>query len=206
MRILIAVPTFENIYPDTFRSIWNLVRPAYIEADFDFVRGYDCARARSNIAKEAIEGGYDYVLMVDNDTVLPKDALINLLEGGEDVVVGYYAHRTGDNVFDGRTNMCKLGEYNYTNQYKGSELKDLLKQGQTRVQIHGGGLGCALIKVGLFNRLEYPYFNWVNYESGYVLSEDLYFAERCKDANVAMWCDTRVECGHIFRHVQYTTE
>lgn len=200
MRLLIAIPTFENIYPDTFKAVWDLKKPC--EADFEFVRGYDCARARSNIAKIAIDNAYDYLLMVDNDTLPPKDALMHMLEGDEDVVLGYYAHRTNENMYDGRTNMCKLGEFNYTHQYTGQELKALRDTGTNRVQIHGGGLGCALIKVSAFKKLEYPYFDWVNYENGYVLSEDLFFSERCKAAEVHMWCDTRVECGHIFRHIQ----
>ena len=43
MRILIAVPTFENILPDTFKSIYNLEKTEDMIVDFDFVRGYDCA-------------------------------------------------------------------------------------------------------------------------------------------------------------------
>lgn len=202
MKILIAVPTFENIYPDTFKAIWELEKPDGAQVDFDFVRGYDCARARNNIANKAIEGNYDYVLMVDNDTVLPKDAIIKLLEDDEDVVLGYYAHRVKNTEYDGRTNACKPGEINYTKQYSGSEMKDMRDNGQYKIQIHGGGLGCALIKVSLFSKLEYPFFNWVNYNNDYVLSEDLFFAENCKMSDVHIYCDTRVECGHIFRHIQ----
>lgn len=198
MKLLIAVPTFETIYPDTFKSIWDLELPEGVKADFDFVRGYDCARARNNIADKAIDGGYDFVLMIDNDTVVPKDALKNLMDPEEDVVLGYYAHRLF-NKFDGRTNMCKLGEFNYSQQYSGDEIHEIK---ENRLQVHGGGLGCALIRVSLFKRFDYPYFNWVNYNTKYVLSEDLFFAEQCKRANVPIWCDTRVPCGHIFRYIQ----
>ena len=203
MKLMIAVPTFETIYPDTFKCIWDLEIPEGVEADFEFFRGYDCARARNKIAEKVIEKNYDYVLMIDNDMIIPKDALIKLMEDPQDVVVGYYAHRAG-NKFDGRTNMCKLGEINYTQQYTGQELKDIRESGQNRLQVHGGGLGCALIKVSAFKEMPYPYFDWVNYGNGYVLSEDLYFAEQCKEIDLPIWCDTRVECGHIFRQIHYT--
>lgn len=77
MKILIAVPTFENIYPDTFRSIYG-IDGGDNEVYFDFVRGYDCATARNRIAQNAMIDNFDYVLMVDNDVVLKEDALVNL--------------------------------------------------------------------------------------------------------------------------------
>ena len=57
-RILIAVPTFENILPDTFKSIYNLDKTEDMIVDFDFIRGYDCARARNLIANKAIKEEY----------------------------------------------------------------------------------------------------------------------------------------------------
>ena len=77
MKILIAVPTFENIYPDTFKSIYGLDSAGH-EVFFDYIRGYDVATARNKIAQAAIDEGADYVLMVDNDVVLPEDVLVNM--------------------------------------------------------------------------------------------------------------------------------
>ena len=94
MRILIAVPTFENITPDTFKSIYELDTCGN-EVGFDFVRGYDCATARNHIVMEAKDSGADYVLMVDNDVVLPDDVIRNFTEELTDVCLGFYAHRDG---------------------------------------------------------------------------------------------------------------
>ena len=107
MRILIAVPTFETIYPDTYKSIWDLDKCGH-EVLFDSVRGYDVATARNRIARKAMDLETDYVLMVDNDVTLPKDALGLLLEDAEAVNLGYYAHRGEDNLYHGRTCLCKL--------------------------------------------------------------------------------------------------
>lgn len=113
MKIFLAIPTFETIYPDTFKSLWGLERGGHWVV-FDFVRGYDCATARNNIAKQAIREKADYVLMVDNDVVLPSDALIHLLEDPKEVCLGYYAHRPASNIYDGKTCCCKLGEFNFS--------------------------------------------------------------------------------------------
>ena len=204
MKVLIAVPTFENIYPDTFKCIYDLEKPEGVETEFVYIRGYDCATARNNIVLTAQKRKSDYILMIDNDTILPKDALKNLTEGDDRVVLGYYAHRNNENEYGGLTNWCKLGEFNYTWQYSGKEIKELLADGNKRIQLHGGGMGCAFIKTDVFDQLRYPWYDWVNYSDEHrgMLSEDLYFCEQCKQAKIPIYGDTRVACGHIFRHIQ----
>ena len=203
MRILIAVPTFETITPDTFKSIWDLDKGGH-EVAFDFVRGYDCATARNNIDQKAMDMGVDYVLMVDNDVYLHRDALVNLLDGGDDVCLGYCASRNNANVYDGKTNIYRLGEFNYSMNYPGIEIKAMRERGEYKIHIHGGGMACALIRTDVFRQLPYPWFDWVNYGNGDVLSEDLFFCEECRKAGIVIKADTRVTCGHLFRRMQWT--
>lgn len=201
MKIFVAVPTFENISPDTFKSIYGLDRCGHWVV-FDFVRGYDCATARNNIAKQAKRENADYVLMVDSDIVLPSDALKKLLEDPKDVCLGWYPHRTyGRNT--GLATMYKLGEFDYTKQYTVDEFLTLAKAGVKREQVHGGGMGCALIKTEVFDKIKFPFFDWVNYDNGQLLGEDTFFCSRCKDAGIPVYVDPRVGCGHIFKYVQY---
>lgn len=211
MRVLIAVPTFENITPDTFKSIYGLERGGH-ECIFEFVRGYDCATARNRIAQIAIDKATDYALMVDNDVTLPSDALVNMLEDAKEVCLGYYAHRNRDNLYNGRTSVCKLvdenGElfFNYPleSEYTAKEIIELREKGTYKIRIHGGGMGCALIKTDVFKRLSYPWYDWVNYADNNrgMLSEDLYFCEKCKNARIDIFTDTRAGCGHLLRHIQ----
>ena len=204
MKILIAVPTFESIYPDTFESIYALDRGGH-DLRFAFVRGYDVASARNRIARKALDSGVDYVLMVDSDVVLPQDALVNLLEGGKDVVLGYYAHRGKDNRYSGRVCVCKTGYDHYPeeSEYTASELRSLSEQGVTKLEIHGGGMGCALIRTDVFRRMRPPWFYWANNKNGSTLSEDLYFCEQLHKDATPIWTDCRVACGHMFRYVQW---
>lgn len=209
MNILIAVPTFENIYPDTYKSIWDLDK-AGNETEFEYVRGYDCATARNKIAQIALDRNFDRVLMVDNDVVLPKDALVNLLDDPKDVCLGFYAHRGADNLFTGNTNICRLFDsngvkyFNYPleSEFTAEEMRVMREAGEYKVQVHGGGMGCALIKTDIFRQLSYPWYDWVHYKSGRMLGEDLFFCEACKKKKVPVYTDTRVGCGHLFRYVQ----
>ena len=202
-RVLIAVPTFENITPDTFKALWDLDKGEH-EVIFDFVRGYDCASARNNIVMLARGYGADYVLMVDNDVTPPKDALLNLMSHGENVVLGYYAHRNRANEYTPKTCLCKLGETNYTMQFTAEEIREKERNGEYLFRVHGGGMGCALIKTSVFDRMPYPWFDWVNYrdKNHSLLSEDLYFCESCKSADIKIYGDSRVGCGHLFRNIK----
>ena len=202
-KVLIAVPTFENITPDTFKSLWDMDKGGH-ECLFEFVRGYDCASARNNIMSLAKELDADYLMMVDSDVTVPRDALVNLMEHDVDVVMGYYAHRNRENDPTTKTNVCKRGEFNYTNQYHGGELHALADQGRILERIHGGGMGCILIKRTVYDRIPYPWFDWVNYRDANhsLLSEDLYFCELCREWKVKIYCDTRVSCGHLMRRIQ----
>lgn len=214
MKISVAVPTFENIYPETFKSIYNLDKGGH-RVIFDYISGYDCATARNRIAQKAMDENADYVLMVDSDVVLSKDALINLLDEPKSVCLGYYAHRNSDNIYNGNTCVCRLYDsngkpyYNYPleSEYTANEMKRFREDGQYKIQIHGGGMGCALIHVDIFKRLSYPWYDWVNYpgENRGMLSEDLYFCEKCKNAGIPIFADSRVACGHLFRYVQNPT-
>lgn len=212
MKILIAVPTYETIYPVTFKSLWDLDKCGH-EVLFDSVRGYDVATARNKCAQKALELGTDYLLMVDNDVVLPKNALELLLDGAEEVNLGYYAHRGDDNLYNGRTSVCKLNDpsgkayYNYPleSEYTAEEMRGMRDAGMKKIRIHGGGMGCAFIRTEVFRKASYPWFDWVNYGDSNrgMLSEDLYFCEVCRSFGIPVHSDVRVGCGHLLRHVQW---
>lgn len=184
--ILLAIPTYENIAPETFRAIYRLKG----DCDFEYIRGYDCAKARNEIARKAISGGYDYVFMVDSDIIIPENALKCLLEYPVDICFGVYPRKTNPE----ETELFHKGTFSFDNRYTYNEIKEL---GNVRVDVKGSGFGCALIKTEVFKKLEYPWFNFVSYENVEFLSEDLYFCMMAE--NFTMQADIRVRCKHIKR-------
>jgi len=194
--VLIAVPTFENVMPETFKSIYGLQQPEGFRMAFDFVRGYCCARARNIIADEAIRGGFDYVLMVDSDMILPPHALVSMLSGPVDLCLGCYPRK---NTFDGTFELFKPGHKDYVVTYSFGELEEA----KGKIDVKGGGFGCALIRVEAMKRLPRPYFRYVEYDSGAVLSEDNYFCHQMTCAGFGIQADTNVMCGHAIRGFQF---
>ena len=220
MKILIAVPTFESIFPDVFKAIYDLDETYESEFDpvapneyiFEFIRGYDVSAARNKIVEKALDLETDYILMVDNDVIIPNNTIELFLDNPVDVCLGAYAHRGKDNLYHGNTCICKYldddGEryFNYPleSQYTSKELIDMEAKGKYKIRIHGGGMGCAFIKTEVFDYIDYPWYRWVNYsdEERTVLSEDLSFCEQCRHAGIPIYVDTRIRAKHILRHAQ----
>lgn len=192
-RVFIAVPLADKADPSVFKAIWDMDKPC--PCSFDYVKGYVTDRARNEIARKAMDGGYTHVLMVDSDVIVPKDALANLLEGGCGVVLGCYPRK---NTSTGQSELFSDGrDYTDENNIPYQSLPD------GRLSIKGGGMGCALISVDVFRRIGFPWFDYVMYPNGNVLSEDLSFCSKCGDAGIDIEADARVRCGHIGSRVQY---
>lgn len=201
MRILIAVPTFENISPETFKSIYNLKKSPDDILDFDFVKGYDCSRARNKIAEKAVDGSYDYVLMVDSDIILPSNALECLLEYEDDIILAPYPSKSDPSKLEiyrygaigGYPKDARFDKEFYYNQVK--------TENKYRYEINGGGFGCALVRTSTFTLQRKPWFCYMDYGDGSLLSEDLYFCTNSRYNGYTIYTDLRVQCSHISKKI-----
>ena len=192
MSILIAVPTFESVKTDTYLALWALDR-AGEDTHLALVKGYDCARARTEIAGRAVDGGHSHVLMVDSDTVPPPDALANMLGDGVDVCLGYYVRR-------GHATQTNIERPNGDPFHVG-ELLGMADRGEAAVPAKRGGLGCALIRTDVFGRIARPWFRFEQYGDGSAVSEDYWFCRACREAGIPVWVDARVRCRHVMEQV-----
>lgn len=196
IRILVAVPTFENILPDTFKSIYNLDKTNDMIVDFDFVRGYDCARARNIICNNAINKKYNYILMIDSDIIIPNYTLIKMLDDPKPVCLGCYPRKnTKTGVFE----IFKTDQQNYIDTYNYNEIVGF----SGKIEVKGGGFGCAMIDVNILKDLSRPLFKYVEYKNGTCLSEDNYFCSNARSAGYKIYAETDVICGHSIRGFQW---
>ena len=205
MKILIAIPTYENIYPDTYKSVWDMDKYGH-ECLFEFVRGYDVAAARNRIAFKAMELEVDAVMMVDNDVVVPQDTLKHFTEDIKPVQFAYMPPRpTKERERRSGTVIFKNDFNDWKHPFTNEEIWALRDDGIKKVSVRGGGLGCALIQTDVFRKLNYPYFQWVNSPFGPEAqqSEDLFFCEQCLGYHIPVYLDTRINCGHLIRYIQY---
>lgn len=193
MTVLICVPTYETIATECYKALWELDDCGHALM-FDAVKGYDCAKARVKCCERALEFGVEWLLMVDSDTVLPHDALSNMIQHDADVCLGYYQWKIKKEP--GETCLWKAG--GWCERFSATELHALEDRGITYVKSYGGGMGCALIRTAILEKLPRPWFRWVVRPDGTETGEDIYFFDQCHAMGFNVVADTRVACGHVY--------
>lgn len=188
MKVLIAVPTYETVSVETFKSIYGLQIPNGMHVLFNCVRGYGAARARNLIAQEVLDEGFDAVLMVDSDIELPSGALKYLSEGETPIVLGAYPRRNGSG-----SELFEMGQKDFVKRFESIPPE--------RFDVKGGGLGCAFIRRVCFEQMPFPWFNYVEYPNKDVLSEDNYFCNIAAQVGLRIEADGRVRCGHVSKYI-----
>jgi GT2 family glycosyltransferase len=193
-RILIAVPCGAPCEMDAMKSIYDLDIPDNVKTELRFVSGYSVSDARNKLAHESVDNGYDYTLFVDGDVVLPRQLLTKLLCLESDIASGWYPKKQFGGV------VPEIYTHNLErNCYE--PITEILEYEYPRViGIDGAGFGCVLIKNSVFEKVQLAdgrYFEYVYYDNGHVLSEDLSFCNRAKQAGCNILADTELRCGHI---------
>ncbi len=149
---------------------------------------------------------YDYQLWIDSDIVFDSNKFWQLMdlavpEEGEEkeIVAGWYATE------DGHTTSVAhwLDEESFAKNggVMNHETVESITRKKKPFTVDYTGFGWVLIKHGVFERLEYPWFapKMQVFESGNVqdmCGEDVSFCLDAKKAGMVTWCDPRVRVGH----------
>ena len=191
-RTLIAVPTYGKIDADFVRAFCDLERDE--NTSYTFIKNTLIYNARNVIAQNAIRYGFDRVLWLDDDIIVPPDALMKLsqsMDNGKDFVTGIYFMKTfpskpvvySDIWYEIKSNEASAGATNIT------EYSD------TVFEVAGSGFGCAMTSVLMLKKLVERYGAPFTPMMG--LGEDVAFCWRAKQNGFRLFCDGRVKCGHI---------
>jgi hypothetical protein len=144
------------------------------------------ARGRNLIVEHARQHGCTHVCFVDDDMVCPPSMLTQLRAHDVEIVSGFYVGRTAPHYplvfshFDDR----------------GAHVQALTGTEPRLLPIAAAGLGCCLVQMSVFDRLEPPYFRLgeLNTQDW---SDDLGFFKRAQAAGVRSYCDLDCPVGHI---------
>jgi len=143
---------------------------------------------------------YDYMMWIDSDMVFTPDQFFKLLDADKDIVSGVYKmhnnyHYATVEKWD-HDHFIKHGSYEFLNEESIKQKKDLFPVAYT-------GFGWMLIKKGVFESLEYPWFQptWKEYErDGKTIREftmeDVAFCDMIKDKGFDIWVDPKIIVGH----------
>ena len=149
---------------------------------------------------------YDYQLWIDSDIVFNTEKFWQLIdlaipenEEEKEIVAGCYATE------DGHTTSVAhwLSEEDFAKNggVMNHETVESITKRRKPFTVDYTGFGWVLIKKGVFERLEYPWFapKMQVFDSGNVqdmCGEDVSFCLDAKKEGVVTWCDPRIRVGH----------
>ena len=197
-RILVSTPLTNGFIRAETDIALRRLEDCGCEVIPHYVNNYSVDRARNTMVRKAVELGCSHLFMVDSDTAPPPHALIRLLSRNLDVCMGWYVRGTSD---DGRTNAIKMGTANFEDSYYAHELNALATDGIELVEVKGNGMGCALVRTSVFERVKHPWFKFTDYPNGSGLGEDYWFCQQARNAGCRLYVDTTVGCAHVHDRV-----
>jgi len=86
-KIIVAAP-HRNKNDRNATNFFAMQTPTAFNCDLDEPYGMTVPDARNYIVKKAIEEEYDFIFFVDDDTIIPRNALVQLVRHMKDVKVG----------------------------------------------------------------------------------------------------------------------
>jgi len=150
---------------------------------------------RNELAREAIEGGYDYLIFVDSDIALNPYTIARMLVRAEEynipVQSGIYMQKRPFYKFQAYKNM--------SGELEGIILSiDELQQylGKTTL-IDAAGAGCLFIDCNIFKELPTPWFRTTIDANNVITGEDFYFFDKLADQGIKTVLD-----GEVVRHCE----
>lgn len=153
-------------------------------------------RMRNFAARAAIDMGFDYLLFLDDDVLVPVDGVKRLIEANKDIIAGitlirgYPYHPMVFNFLQ------RLMDGQDFRTHYVDNCKELADPETGLYQCDAVGFSFCLIKVALLRKLAkyVPYFI-----TGENHTEDVYFCNlaRLKAPGTEVWVDTQIETAHI---------
>lgn len=200
MRILLGIPSGGSPTKEFLASLATLRLPEHCTAfDRYTVSGNFVPAQREMIVRRALGLAADAVLMIDDDMVVPPEALENLsaaLEGdpGAAIVGALYYSRDGIRpmVADGWT----------SSDMSAASIPPF--DDRTPTAIDAVGFGCVLIRISALKMLSAPFFGAQIYiettaARARLCNEDYLLCERLRQSGYRVLLHPAVRCGHVDR-------
>lgn len=195
-KTLIAVPCLDMINTDFARCLFEMQKDT--ETAITFAQGTLVYEARNMIANNAIRCGFDRVLWLDSDMIIPPDAMKRLAEDmeGKDFVTALYFRRKPP----AKPVVYNEVRWEVKEHQVDTTTKSFTDYPEDQIfEIQGAGFGCCMTSVDLLKAVVEMYGSPFTPMLG--MGEDLAFCWRVMQTGRKMYCDSRIKCGHIGQYI-----
>jgi len=126
-----------------------------------------------------------HILFVDYDVLPRSTTLKKLLEHDKDIVCATYPI-----IQKCKISWCLSKE----EPFKLMDIPDLPKN---PFKVNVGSNGMMLVKMDVFDNIEWPYWRNKYFEDGIKMGADIFFFDKVKKAGYDVWVDPKLTCGHF---------
>jgi len=181
-----------------FNGIKPIISTSY-SPNLYYVRNMCLGGSTLNGVKQKPFAGqdYDYIMWIDSDVLFRVDHFKQLLDADKDIVSGVYT--MNDNIHCATVETMDHELYKKQGYYDFMKREDVTK----RTDLFGvdyTGFGFMLIKKGVFESLEYPWFRPMWFEYGDDVKdfamEDVSFCQAVKEKGYTVWVNPKTLLGH----------
>ena len=157
-----------------------------------------CGDLRRGINQKPFNGQlpYDYIMWLDSDIVFKPEHFFRLLGHKKDIISGVYKMKGGQNFATVRK--WDEGFFQKNGHFQFLTEQDLADE-SAPVEMDYTGLGFTLVKYGVFESFDYPWFQPLFYDIGAChdfSAEDVSFCKIAKQRGYKIYIDPRVRVGH----------
>lgn len=196
MRFAICIPARGQMEVatafDLAAMVGYMVKTTEHDLDIYTAAGTLIFDQRNKLVKTSVEAECDYVVFIDADMRFPKDTIMRLLQHDKDII-GVNATTRTEPVMPTAKNL-QIEEDGTCN------WQPIFSNVLTGIsQADGIGCGVMMIKIGVFAKMQEPYFYFEQLPNNKILGEDIYFCVKARDAGVDTWVDhdLSMEIKHI---------
>lgn len=201
----IIIPSREPYLHTTFVQHLNaLAFPMNQKRAMFFISGAEVGKAYTEMIDAILAhpelSKWKYVLTIEDDNVIPQDAVLRLIESIEigpfDGVGGMYWTKGDLNMpmcYGDPAEFARTGVLDF----RPRNILSALQQGEI-VECNGLANGCTLFRMDLFRKVPSPWFVTLEdpTKGEGAGTQDLVFAGKARRAGARFAVDARVRCGH----------
>lgn len=139
---------------------------------------------------------YDYIMWIDSDIIFEINQLLKLIEHKKDICSGLY-------LMEGGKNFACVKDWNEEFFQKNGHFQflshDDIKDQKELMSVNYVGMGWMLVKKGVFESVEYPWFEPIRKKIGDAIEftmEDVAFCHKAIECGYKIYIDPTIIVGH----------
>jgi GT2 family glycosyltransferase len=186
INILVGVPVPNNYFADSRvvaqMEAWATCRN--VETYYPATGGPEVGQDRIVMFAKHMKPEITHILFVDYDVIPRPNTLKRLLSHDKDIVSGVYPICRQNHI-----TWCLSRE----EPFKAMPINDLPRDMFKAKTVCNGMM---LVKMGVFDKIKWPYFENHFQEGALLMGHDIDFCQKARKAGYDLWVDPKVKCKH----------